>query len=250
MEDQLNNPPTTFPEASSPSSGASTSSTAETARSTSDTLGTPSDQGEHAGRTATEQARDVASEAQAQAASVAAEVKDQTKKVLSTASSEVQKQMGDRLDMATSSAHDTATQLRALAEGRVEQAGPVGDFARKAGDQIEHLANRVEDLGVEGVVEEVSDFARRRPVAFLMGAAAVGFLAGRAARAGKEASEHSGSSRERSGYGMGETDPMDRPSVRVGSTAPLTSSRPLHASPTTTPSEPVSSHGTYGEMKP
>jgi hypothetical protein len=56
------------------------------------------------------------------------------------------------------------------------------------------MADRVDELGVQGVVEEVTDLARRRPVLFLAGAATAGILVGRMARAGKEAQSADGSS--------------------------------------------------------
>ena len=46
------------------------------------------------------------------------------------------------------------------------------------------LASRMEQGGAQGVVDDVTRFARRRPGAFLAGAAGVGFVVGRLVRAG------------------------------------------------------------------
>lgn len=154
-----------------------------------DTAGTASEKGKEVAHTAADQAKGVAAEARSQAGTVVEEARTQARQVMGTAGSELQNQLADRLQTASGGARDTAGQLRALAEGRVEEAGQVGDLARKAGDQLERLADRADELGVQGVVDEVSEFARRRPVAFLAGAAAAGFLVGRLARAGKDASD-------------------------------------------------------------
>ena len=90
-------------------------------------------------------------------------------------------------------ARERSEQLQALAEGRVEDAGPLRDWASEASQRLRRLADRADELGPRGVVEEVSDFARRRPAAFLVGAGLAGIVVGRLARAGKEVSGSNGS---------------------------------------------------------
>ena len=46
------------------------------------------------------------------------------------------------------------------------------------------FANRLEMSGPQGLVDDVSSFARRRPGAFLLAAGVAGFAVGRIARAG------------------------------------------------------------------
>jgi hypothetical protein len=78
-----------------------------------------------------------------------------------------------------------SSELRALSEGRIDEAGSVRDIASDLGNRLERLADRTEELGLRGVAEEVSDFARRRPAAFLFGSLAAGVVFGRLARAAK-----------------------------------------------------------------
>jgi len=74
-------------------------------------------------------------------------------------------------------------QLRAYADELGDMAGdgasPVraaaGDLAARGRQVADYLADR----GPEGLLSEVQSFARRRPLAFLAGALAAGFLAGR-----------------------------------------------------------------------
>ena len=46
------------------------------------------------------------------------------------------------------------------------------------------FASRLEDRGIEGVVDDVARFARRRPGVFLLAAAGAGFVVGRFVRSG------------------------------------------------------------------
>ncbi|MCU1497067.1 MAG: hypothetical protein JWM47_1020 [Acidimicrobiales bacterium] len=165
------------------------SSTTEAARSAAaDTAAAARDQARAVASTAGSQVQDVAGEARTQAANVAGEAKVQAQKVVSTATSEVSSQLEQRLSDAAEAARTTANELRALAEGRPDEAGRTRDLARQASERLEQMADRVDELGVRGVTDEVTDFARRRPVAFLAGALAAGILAGRLGRAGKEVS--------------------------------------------------------------
>lgn len=94
-------------------------------------------------------------------------------------------QLEQRLGSATSAARKTSEELRALAEGRHEAAGRTGDMAHDVSERLAKAADRIDELGVKGVTEEVSGFARRRPVAFLVAAGAAGLVAGQLARAVK-----------------------------------------------------------------
>lgn len=158
------------------------------------TASTATDQAKDLTKTAADQAMDVVGHARQQVGDVAGEARQQAKHVMDSTTSEVESQLEQRLGEAAAAAHSTAGELRALAEGRPEDAGRTADLARQAGERLDRLADRVEDLGVRGAAEEVSELARRRPVAFLAGATAAGILLGRLARAGKETHSSSGTS--------------------------------------------------------
>jgi hypothetical protein len=57
-------------------------------------------------------------------------------------------------------------------------------YVDDARSRIGRLAGELEQRGPEGLAEDLSRFARRRPGAFLLGAGLVGFAAGRVVRAG------------------------------------------------------------------
>jgi hypothetical protein len=152
-----------------------------------DTAQTAADQGRQVAGTAAEQAKEVASVASEQVATVGSQALDQARTVLDSAGGDVREQLEQRLRILSDQARTTAEELQALVEGRPEDAGRTKELAQSASQRIERMADKVDELGIQGVVEEVTDLARRRPVLFLAGAATAGILVGRMARAGKEA---------------------------------------------------------------
>jgi len=117
------------------------------------------------GRTAKEEAGAVVDEAKGQARRLASDVRER-------AGPRVRDQHGRLVD-----------RLREFSDELAEMAGSgdgparavVGDVAARGRRVADYLADR----GPEGVLSEVQDFARRRPMAFLAVAATAGFVAGR-----------------------------------------------------------------------
>jgi hypothetical protein len=154
--------------------------------------GTAAEKGQEVAATAAEQARGVASTAQEQVATVGSQALGQARTVLDSAGGDVRDQLEQRLSTLVEQARTTADELTALVEGRPEEAGRTKELAQSASQHVTRLADRADELGIQGVVEEVTDLARRRPVLFLAGAATAGLLVGRMARAGKEAQGSNG----------------------------------------------------------
>jgi hypothetical protein len=73
-------------------------------------------------------------------------------------------------------------QTRALAQGEVNQAGPLVDFVQEGADWLGDLAERIHKGGLDGVVVDLKRFARKRPVVFLSGSALAGLAIGRLLR--------------------------------------------------------------------
>lgn len=142
--------------------------------------------------TAADSAKSVAGEAASQARSVVEEARTQATQVFGDASSELRQQVDQRLTTAAKSARSTAGQLRALAEGRPEEAGRSAELVQQASERLEHLAGRADELGVQGVAEELANFGRRRPLMFLAGAVAAGVVAGRMLKTIQASSSSSG----------------------------------------------------------
>ena len=114
-------------------------------------------------------------------------------------------------------------QVSALAEGRPDDAGPLAGYLDDAQVRVSSIADRLEQGGPQGLLDDVTAFARRRPIVFLAAAGAAGFLAGRLARAGHAVQQDDGA-----------TSPTSRP--RVGTRRRLR--RPIRPSSCRRPAGP------------
>jgi hypothetical protein len=66
---------------------------------------------------------------------------------------------------------------------------PAGQVVRRLGEGGRRAADYLEDRGPEGLLDDVQEFARRKPGTFLLIAAAAGFAVGRLGRAAMAASK-------------------------------------------------------------
>jgi hypothetical protein len=144
--------------------------------------------------TATEGARQVASEASRQASQLTSEALDSARTLVGEATGSLREQAGQQTERAATGLRTLSDQVRALAEGRPDEAGPAGDYARQAGEKLQQVADRLESGGIEGALSDLQGFARRRPGVFLLGAAAAGFAVGRLVRGAQAANSDGGPS--------------------------------------------------------
>jgi hypothetical protein len=172
--------------------------------------------------TATDGVRDVADEVKTQTKAVAGEARQQFDDLVDDAREEFRQQAEQRNEQAASQLRSLSEQLVALTEGRTESAGPLVGYLRDVDGQVRNLATRLEQRGPQGVMQDLSGFARRRPGVFLAGAVGVGFVIGRAVRAGSAA--------QQSSTAKSELEPSVRPATDAGfAEEPL---MPLGNSPT------------------
>ncbi len=137
--------------------------------------------------TAKEQAASVAGTAKDEAGNVAQEAKTQARNLVSEATSTLKDQAQSQTQQVGTFVGGLADQFQALTEGRTEEAGPIGQYAQQAGDQVRQFAQRIDERGFDGLVADVERFARRQPVTFLIGAAVTGFAVGRLLRGARDA---------------------------------------------------------------
>jgi hypothetical protein len=135
-----------------------------------------------------EGARQVAAEAAGQAGEVTRQATEQARDFAQQAQSQLRDQAGTQAQRAASGLRDVGQQVRALSEGRSDEAGVAADAARQVAEKIDALAGRIDERGFEGTVDDLREFARRRPGLFLLGAAATGFAVTRLGR-GLQASQ-------------------------------------------------------------
>jgi ElaB/YqjD/DUF883 family membrane-anchored ribosome-binding protein len=134
--------------------------------------------------TAADAARDVVGEAGEQAKAVVGEAKQQLDRLVSQGRDELRQQAEQRNSQAVGQLRTLSEQLGALLHGQPDAAGPLVGYASDIQYRIRRLAARMEQGGPQGIVDDMTRLARRRPGAFLAGAAGVGFVVGRLVRAG------------------------------------------------------------------
>ena len=152
------------------------------------TGGTPASTGvrdEPVPRVAREQAgaagQRVAETASDQGAQVAREARAQARDLLGQARDQVTEQARSTQSQAADGLHSLAGELREMADVG-ERQGVASDLAAEAADRLGSLADWIGRREPGDLVDEVRKLARRRPGAFLIGAAVAGVLAGRLTR--------------------------------------------------------------------
>jgi len=132
--------------------------------------GSVRDAGSQIAQTATGQARQVVSETGHQARDLLGEVKGQAR------------------GQASAQQHKAAEQLRTVADELSEmaakggQSGLATEVAQQAAERVRGVASWLGQREPGDLLDEVRNFARRRPGAFLIGAAVAGAVAGRLTR--------------------------------------------------------------------
>lgn len=156
----------------------------------SEVASTAAEEGQQLVALASEQASELSGTVREQTARVTGEVVEQGRTLAEEARSQAQAQAHAQSRRLADSLSRLGDEVRALAEGRPEDAATVRPYVTNAADTVYDAADRLYGLasdidtrGLGGVLEDLQAFARRRPGAFLLGAAVVGFGVGRAVRA-------------------------------------------------------------------
>jgi ElaB/YqjD/DUF883 family membrane-anchored ribosome-binding protein len=175
-----------------------------------------------------EAAKDVAGEVGTQATRVVQEAATQVRSLAGQARDRLQEQTRAQTEDAARGLQTLGGQLRALSEGRPEDAGRAGELASQLADRVSRLGSRLEERGYQGVIQDVESFARQRPMVFLGLAAAAGFAVSRLAQAARGSNGQNGQSSPSSevttptpagrSVGSGSTLDLRAP---AGSTVPL-----------------------------
>jgi hypothetical protein len=160
-------------------------------------------------QTAGEQTREVADAVKEQASEVVQTAKEQGRSVTHEAREQLRQQADSQTERLAGALRNVGDQVHALAEGRVDEAGGVRDYARQAGTTVQEWAGRVESRGFQGLTRDLEQVARRRPGAFLAGAAAAGFLIGRLVRSSAASGSSVGGASQGAQRYSGSTPPFE-----------------------------------------
>jgi hypothetical protein len=133
------------------------------------------------GQSAADAGRRVAGTAAEQVAQVAQEAKAQARDLFGEARGQVQGQARAGQQKATDGIRTLSRELREMADGG-QQSGTASEIARQAADRADRLADWLGQREPGDLIEEIRSFARRRPGAFLLGAALAGTVVGRLTR--------------------------------------------------------------------
>jgi hypothetical protein len=136
----------------------------------------------------------VASAAQGQGGRVAGEARRQAGKLVGEASTQVKEQAEEQKAKAAQGLRSLSKELQSMADGS-DQSGLAADLAWQASQKSQEIADWLDRRDTGSLVEEVREFASRRPGTFLAGCVVAGVVAGRLTRGAVDA-QRSDSSQE------------------------------------------------------
>jgi hypothetical protein len=215
-----------------------------------DTTDLVREEGEELRQEATREARAVASTVGEESSLVLQEAALHARDLAEDAKHQLRRQAENQTHQLGGALGQLGERVHALAEGRPDEAGPVGQYADRIAEQVDELAGRVDELGFEGMIDEVQRFARRRPGAFLAGAALAGFAVsrlGRGVQAVQQEQQQEGQTLGDGGRGAG-TPPPAAAGVPPSTPPPPTVSDPaVPRSPAVPPAPAAPAGGLSGE---
>ncbi|GAA4877499.1 hypothetical protein [Kitasatospora terrestris] len=201
-------------------------------------------------QTAQEKAAESAATVGRQASEVAGTAKEQAAKVVEEAGTQAQELLGGLREQlgqqAQTQGRRLAQTIRTLA-GELEEMGrhgPAGSVTTslvgRLADGGHQVAGRIEERGPQGLLDDVQDFARRRPGMFLAGAALAGLAVG---RTGKGVSTAPDNDSDSGGSSSGSNGPSgDGGSAGVSRATPAPAAGPL-PSAVDAPTDPYQAAG-------
>jgi hypothetical protein len=139
------------------------------------------EQGSQVAQSASQTGRRVTHTAAEQGKQVVQETGRQAHNVVDQAQAQLMEQASAQQKRAASGLRSLGDQLRSCVD-KGQQPGPADDLIRQASGRISQVADWLEHREPGQVIEEVREFARRNPGAFLGSAAVAGMLIGRLTR--------------------------------------------------------------------
>lgn len=150
------------------------------------------DQAKQAAGTAADEGKHVAGVAQGEAQRVVSEAQAQAHGLLDQATSQVDEQSRVQRDRLVGTLQSFGDELDQMAQHG--QNGLATDMARQVADRARAMSSHLDGREPRELLDDVRQFARRRPGTFLLGALAAGVVAGRLTRGAKEANSSSSGS--------------------------------------------------------
>ncbi len=148
---------------------------------------TAKEQASTVGRSAGHAASQVADTSKQQVQEIAHAATAQARDLVGELRTQVTSQAGAQRDRAVGSLQSLSDELERMARGEGSGEGTLSEVARQAAQRLRTVASSIEGREPTEILSDVRSFASRRPMAFLVGAAVTGLLAGRMTRGAKDA---------------------------------------------------------------
>jgi len=153
---------------------------------------TAAEQGGALVQTAKQDVRSLVETAKERAGGLTGEISAQGRSLVQETRSQLEAQAQSGVQRFATGFRQLGEQAQALAEGRPDEAPQLTEYVTRAADGLYGAADRmfsvaddVETRGISGLLDDLQQFARRRPGAFLLGATVLGFGVGRLVKAEK-----------------------------------------------------------------
>ncbi len=201
--------------------------------STSDTK----EQVQQTASTAADESKHVAAVVGEEAQNVAGQAKDQVRELLDETLGQVNEQSRTQLDRLVGTLRSVSTDLESMASSA--DSGLATQLTQQVAERARGLSAHLDGREPSDVLDDVRQFARRRPALFLLGALSAGVVVGRLARGAKQAH-----SQDTSSSMTGTPDAVGTPTLTnhttAGNPATGTSAAPSYGQPViAVPSPPV-----------
>lgn len=127
---------------------------------------------------AKQEAGRVGETAKHEAGQVIEDAKQQSRELLTGAADRMKQEAQGQTQRASENLRAMSSDFRTMAESSQGQ-GTAASLVRMGAERMESVADRLDSGGLEGVMRDVGDFARRNPTTFLTVTFGAGLLAGR-----------------------------------------------------------------------
>ncbi len=175
-------PPVSGSQSTGTGSSTSGGGTTDTVKEQASNLGSSAaESAKNVGSTAADSAKDVASTAKDEAGRVASTAKRQAKDLVHETRSQLSEQAGAQQQKVASGLHALSDELRGMADSSSEP-GVAADLVSQAASRAQGVASWLEGRDPGTLLEDVKNYARRKPGTFIAIAAVAGVVAGRLTR--------------------------------------------------------------------
>jgi hypothetical protein len=128
---------------------------------------------------ALEEAGNLKEDVKREAGIVADEAKRQGRELLGETKERLREEADQQAGRTASGLKSMSNELRSMADNSEQPQSGLASWIRRGADEIDSFAGRLDRDGIDGVMRDVSDFARRNPTTFLVTTFGAGLVAGR-----------------------------------------------------------------------